>query len=498
MSTTQNPSKAWTGEPGVQVQLCDPALVVVYFFNGAEIYVPVVRECLNVVFGKLARQLDINEPFQPSVYRADLRCLDFARYQWNSKSLATLVQFQVRPSQVWCIQLALPVRMGLTSLDETLTAWREMDSQLKDWVGDLVEPEWGNALMGSEQVNWGSSRLYWALSDETAGTTERSWELARAVQPMVCPEPSRRACPPESFQHAVRGDAGEPSPVRRQAYDPQGHTGEYGTLWRLDEPAAEAGPYQAAWLLLSPQAQNDAVALGYILNGRFAVGEAYLCKAHCQAREYTRTAQGLKGDILAVQNEIMSLLALEGPTGFTPDQVREARDSLRLHGDQIHRVAVAYSQLLFVLSIIDRLHLTVKTNVDNFEHMAAEFKLWEHPASRSEIARLQGVLRQIEHDQRSHRASLQGFQTAIDTVRARLDLIDDGLSAARLEVEQEEAKRSERWNTIVAVLGVILGVSQVVVLTWQQFGVMVLLTALLLVALFLLLRRPRRSGKHRE
>ena len=163
--------------------------------------------------------------------------------------------------------------------------------------------------------------------------------------------------------------------------------------------------------------------------------------------------------------------------------------------------------MLFVLSTIDRLHLTVKTNLDNFALMTAEFNLWDHPASQSEIARLQSVLRQIEHDQRSHRASLEGFQTAIETVRARLDLIDNRLSADRLEIEQKEARRSKRWDIVVAIVGLVLGASQVVVLRGLEIAIMVLLLTSVALGLALVLawrrlrrarRRVRRTDKHRE
>jgi hypothetical protein len=507
-----------------QTHVSDPALVIAYFFNGVETRASVVEEHLSAVFGTLAEELGVNERFEPAVSRTDLRAIRFARLQWNPESLSTLVQFHVKPSQVWCIQLALPVRLGPTSLEEALAAWREMERQLSEWLGDLVESNQSDAPTGSEEITWGSSRLYWGLSDELAGTADESMEVARAVQSMACPAcpersrgergrsvrrrnvRSRRGCPSEPVQDAGQGIAAGSSPVRYQAYNPQPHTGDYGTLWRLDEPAAEAGPYQAAWLLLSPEAQNDAVALGYVLNGRFAVGEAYLCKAHCQAGEYAQTAYHLREDIRSVQREVMALLALEGPSGFAPDQIGQTQDGLRAYEARIHRVATAYSQLLFVLSIIDRLHLTVKTNLDNLKQMAAEFNLWDHPASRSEIARLQGVLRQIDHDQRSRRASLQGFQTAIETVRARLDLIDDGLSAARLEIEQEEARRSKRWDIVVAILGLVLGASQVVVLTGSELVIMVLLLTGVALGLALVLARRwlrrawrwlRRTGKRR-
>jgi len=491
MPVAMNHDGDQVSQPNVQVHLCDPALVVAYFFNGAADHEPAIREHLGAIFSALAEELRIYQPFPLSVSRTDLRHIRFARFQWNSESLATLVQFYVAPSQVWCIQLGLPVCRGPTPLEEALAAWQGMEGRLKGCVGHLIEVNGDGAPVGPDRACWGSSRLYWALSDELAGALPLSSDLARAVQSIAGPTP-------DLAQEAGPGEAGGLPPVRCQPYDPLGHVGDYGTLWRLDQPAAGDGPYQAAWLLLSPQAQNEAVALGYILNCRFAVGEAYLCKAHDQAAEYAYLAQGVKDGIRSVQMEIMELLALEGPCGFAPEQIGEARNNLRLHGDRIHQVAVAYSQLLFALSLIDRLHLTVRTNLENFQQMAAEFTLWDHPASQAEIGRLQGVLRQIEHDQRSRRASLQGFQAAIETVRARLDLIEDGISAARLEMEQEEARRSELSNTILAILAVILGVSQVVVLTRQQLGIMALSSVPLSVALVLLLRWLRRAGKRRK
>ena len=481
MSAAINPA----GDPAQQertpavVGVGDPALVVVYFYSGAADGASAVEARLDAIFGRLASGLQIYDPFVPSISRTDLGHIDFVRYQWSSTSLATLVQLYVKPSQVWCVQVALPVRPVPTSLtlEEALTAWRETEEQLNGLVGDLAETGQEGVPTESAGMCWGSSRLYWALSDEMGRTPSQSFELAREVQSIVCPPPSAH--------RGGQDDSARLPVVQSQAYDPQGHAGDCGTLWRLDEPAIDDGPYQAAWLLLSPHAQNDAVALDYVFNGRFAIGEAYLCKAHYQAREYTGVSDRLRGAVHSVQSEIEALLTLEAPSGFAPDQIRQALADLEQRQEHIQRVATACSRLLSALSVVDRLHLTVKTNLDNYEQMAAAFHLWEHPASQSEIGTLQVVLRQIEHDQRSRGASLQGFQTAIETVRAGLDTSRNRLDTARLEVQQTQVRASEIWNFVISIVAAVLGAGQVAGLTPRELGVFLRIGAPLLVCLAL-------------
>jgi chromosome segregation ATPase len=185
----------------------------------------------------------------------------------------------------------------------------------------------------------------------------------------------------------------------------------------------------------------------------------------------------------SVQSEIEALLTLEAPSGFAPDQIRQALADLEQRQEHIQRVATACSRLLSALSVVDRLHLTVRTNLGNYEQMAAAFHLWEHPASQSEIGRLQVVLRQIEHDQRSRRASLQVFQTAIETVRAGLDTSRNRLDTARLEVQQKQARASEIWNFVISIVAAVLGAGQVAGLTPREFGVFLRIGAPLLVCL---------------
>lgn len=461
----------------------DPSLIVAYFFSGAEKHATMVKERLNSLFDTLAHNLEIEEQFSMRVHSNDLRYIRFERYRWNPASLAILLQFHVQPSQVWCVQFGMPLHEGNVSLREALDNWRETECQLRAWEDGLTLHN-QTALFGeSEQVYWGSSRLYWALSDEVSEDSVCFLDLAQEVQSI-----------------AIDQDSTVPSySVHPQAYEPQSQTGEeYGMLWRLDEPAVRDGHYQAAWLLLSPPDKDDLVSGEYIFNGRFAIGEAYLCKAHYQAAQYPHIASELREKLVTVQSEISTLLELEGPTGFEPDQMDQAQDNLRNREARLYLVSKAYSRLLFILSIIDRLHLTVKTNLENYEQMKSEFTLWKHPATRTETERLRGVLRQIEHDQRSRRASLEASRVALDTVRTSLDLTNNQIAATRLDIEQEESRRALVWDIIIAILGVVLGVSQVIILTKRQFWFMILYSVPLVIILLIVVLWWRCAGKHQR
>lgn len=447
----------------------DPTLVITYFFNGTEEYEPAVTRQLSDIFDTLVDRLELHDPFTPSMSSTDQHYLTFFRYVWNRERRAMLSQFLIGPSQVQCIQLVLPVsaKKADFSIAEAVDAWQQIEADLSEWLRGVSDEE--ERSVGSDKIYWGCSRLYFTVADSLVGTSDEAIDVAKSVQGLQLDEADQMVEPSINSRPAV---------VRLQPYLPQGHARDFGTLWRLNEPATDSRTYRSAWLLISPQAQDDAVTGNYILNGRFAVGESYLCKAHNQAGMYSWATRNLKNDLRLVREETQELLALKGPESFEAAELEQARSELRRMGKRINSVAVVYSKLLFLLSEIDRLHLTVRTNLDNFGNMAEAFPFWEHPAAQLEVLRLRGVLRQIEHDQRSRRASLQGFQTAIETVRARLDLIDDELAVVRLSAEHMEAEKAEERGAFIAVLGIVLGISQVVVLTTQQLWAMLLLSAL--------------------
>jgi|GEM_PF-3726002 len=457
--------------PAVQ----DPVLVVVYFFSGVADRAAVTAR-LEGVCGKLVQELHLDEPFTPDMLRSDLRSLKFVRYQWNPESRATLAQFYFEPSEIYCLQLVLPLGQDSAPAGQALDGWQQIRVQLEGWMGDLLKPEQGT---DSKQpaIYWGSSRLYWAILDKNARSPEQYRSLALELQKRACSQPP---------QEGHRTDSAAFAPVHARPYRPQSHKDEYGTLWRLDEPAAKS-IYEAVWLLVSPPQQNDPVSLNYILNCRFAIGEAFMCKAYNQAKEYALLERNLKESIQIVQTEIRTLLE-EGASDFDPERADQIQRDLFERQKRIQRVARVYSILLDHLSVIDRLHLTVKTNLDNYAQMASEFKWWNHPSSQFEVARLKSLLKQIEHDQQSRRAALS-FQTAIETVRASLDLTRNQLSAALLKLEQNEAREAERWNVVIAVLGIILSVSQVVVLSFEQFSLWWKISLLFVVIVLLWLSR---------
>ncbi len=480
----------------------DPALVVAYFFNGSDQGGKDENgNLVDEVFHQLAQELEIHEPFRPSFLRVDTRFLSFTHYRWSRDSRSTLAQFRIKPSEVWCIQLGLPLRDDHVPVEEALSAWQEMEHQLEVGIGRRIK-----AIQAEHPgLYWGSSRLYWALSEDLSESTDQSQALAEEVQVIAYPE---RADEVENSPMQ--------SPVRVQAYEPWGHTGELGVLWRLDEPAVDIGTYQAAWLLLSPQAQEEAVMVDYVFNGRFAVGEAYPCKAHYQAGEYPPVAQDLRDGVQEVQENLMMLLEQVGPSGFAMDQIEQAQQNMHQREERVHDVAVAYSNLLVTISAVGRLHLTVKTNVDNYEKAASEFSLWEHLATRTEILRLKGVLRQIEHDQQSWRASLDAFQAALGTVRAGLDLTGERIAAARLNLEQEQAEREKRkdeaerarekrleeadrrWEVLTVIIGTVLSVSQIIPLTSSQQRATFLWSVPVVLVLLLVFMIGRRAARRRR
>ena len=464
-----NQAQRCAASEGHSLNVHDPVLVAVCFFDGGDGHIARGKS-LGERLEELATELDIGEEYTPRFSARDLSYLDVACYRWNPQTRATMVQFYVKPSQVWGVQFMLPVCPDPLPLEAALDAWRKVEGHLDDRIRDLIGSDLDDTRPGSN-VYWGSSRLYWAILDETAATPQ----LAQEVQPI----------------------AGLDGPA-------QISTGEYGTLWRLDKPAVGEGPYWATWLLLSPQAQNDLVTSNYVLNIRFAVGEAYLCKARHLAGEYARLAQNLRGDVRSVRDKVQALLAKEAPSEFTSEQITPAQERLRQQQGDLSEVAAAYSSTLLLLPEMERLHWTVKINLGNYEKMAGEFRFWSHPAGQSEIEGLRRILSRIEHDQNGHRNLLQGLQTAIATVRADMELTGNRLAAARLDLEQEEAKRAKwqeqeeakrakRQETVIAIIGIVLGVSQIVVLTRQQFWWMVWISVPFSLALVLLLRLLRRS-----
>jgi len=354
-----------------------------------------------------------------------------------------MVRFYVKHSQIWGVQFVLPVFVppicqNGVPLETVRKDWLEMES----WLDDLKD-----RIIGESKVYWGSSRLYWALLEEDVPEAH----LEQEVQSMV------------GQDRSVRSD-----------------TGEYGMLWRMDRPEADEKLYQAAWLLLSPQERNDLVTFQYVLNARFALGEAYLCKARYLIGEYDRLAEDLREDIKSVRNEVQTLLAKEAPSEFTSEQITLAQDRLRQRQRDLRKVAAAYSSTLLLLPEMERLHWTVKVNLDNYEKMADEFQFWRHPACQVEIEELRRVLRQIEHDQAGYRNLLQGLQTALATVRAELE-------AARLDIEQKEAKRAERQEIVLSILGLLLGISEVVALSTLELGKMAMLLGVTVLVLTLVL-----------
>ncbi len=468
----------------------DPALVVAYFFNGSDQDGNrSAKHLVDDVFHQLAQELNIHASFRPTFLRPDTRSLSFKRYQWNEESRAALALFGIEPSDVWCIQLGLPVCDGHVPVKEALRAWQEMERQLKDWIGGKIEAIWDE----HPELYWGSSRLHWGLSDELAVVSEQSQSLVGRLRDIAYPKKAEQG-----------GDIPEQSVVRVQDYEPRGREGEHGALWRLDEPAVGVGAYQAAWLLLSPQAQENPVMVDYVFNGRFAVGEAYLCKAHYQAGKYSPVAEDLKTGVRTVQEKLMRLLKQAGPSGFEVDQIDQAQRNMHRREERMHDVSKAYSRLLVTTSLVDRLHLTVKTNLDNYEKGVKEFSLWEHPAARAEILRLRGVLNQIEHDLQSWQASLDTFHAALETIRAGLDLTGDRVATARLDLEQEQAaieKRKEEadrwWDVFTVLIGTVLSVSQIIPLTYYQRIETFRWSAPVVVVLFLVFVVGRRIARSR-
>jgi hypothetical protein len=183
---------------------------------------------------------------------------------------------------------------------------------------------------------------------------------------------------------------------------------------------------------------------------------------------------------------MIALLQLKAPAGFQPEHIELSQKELDQQQELVHKVSQSYSELLLALSSIERLFLAVKANHANYDQMVKGFALWEHPAAKMERERLQGLLDQVQHDQSRRRASLQAFQTAIETVRARLDLVGNRLSSASLRSKQEEARRMERWEILIAILGVFLGLSEFVALDAGQRRIVALLGVPILVALLLL------------
>jgi hypothetical protein len=360
-------------------------------------------------------------------------------------------------------------------------------------LGEVVEQQIESLQVQAPDLYWGSSRLYWALSDDLATHPDQTSHLVVQVQKLA----------------ASKGSDGKDVSttqrlLRLQAYEPQEYTASPGTLWRLDEPAADVGRYQAGWLLFSPHSENDPVMRNYILNGRFAVGEAYLCKAHYQAGLYPPIIQDLRSSIQHVQGELRVLVDQEISLGdISEGSIRSTQGEMRQKEERIHQVAVAYSELLDAIATIDRLHLTVKTNLDNYEKTVKEFVFWRHPAAHTEILRLKGILDQIEHDQRSRRISLEAFQVAIETVRAGIDLTAGRISAARLSLEQKQAeqekleeKMERYWDILTVIIGTVLGVSQIIPLApherWETFAWSLPLVVMLLLVLVVVRYRARR------
>jgi hypothetical protein len=428
----------------------DPCLVAVYFFDGGGDH-SAGGKLLSERLVELAIELGIVEDYEPRFSDRDLSYLDVACYRWDPRTRAAMVQFYVKRSQIWGVQFVLPVFVPSicqngVPLGTAREAWLEVESLLDDQVRGLIEGNLDYMPSGSN-VYWGNSRLYWALLEEDVADSR----LAQEVQPIV----------------------GQDRPA-------QVSTGEYGKLWWLDRPTTDEGLYQTTWLLLSPRMCNDLVTFHYVFNVRFAVGEAYLCKARYMIGEYDCLAQDLRGDVQSVRSEVQTLLAKESPTDFKSERITLVQDRLRQRRRDLREVAAAYSSVLLLLPEMERLHWTVKVNLDNYEKMASEFQFWSHPVCQAEIEELQRILRRIEHDQADYRNLLQGLQTAIATVRAELE-------AARLDLEQKEAKRAKRQEAVLSILGLLLGISEIVALSTLELGKMATLLSVTMLVLTLML-----------
>lgn len=487
-----------SGQDMEPLSVADPVLVASYFFNRTGRQASIVDDHLDTLFAELSERLRIREPFPVSISGIEQRDIRFERCKVNREDYATLAKLRIEPCQVSCIQVRLP-RHGSTTLDEAVTLWREQWALLEEIVTEGWE-EWKNRrrherrgqlgvmrdgppddvqLEGEtvpEDIYIGSSRLYWAISDQDTGQSAQTDRLVDELRTAV------RASSPERGA-AAEDDEGE-SPFRQPVLKPHVHDGDLGMLWRWNEPTEREAAYQTAWLLLSSWSQNETVECSYLLNGRFAVGEAYLCKAYDHAGYYASRA--LRKRLRDVEDDMIALLQLKAPAGFQPEHIELSQKELDEQQELVHKVSQSYSELLLALSSIERLRLAVKANLSNYDQMVEGFALWEHPAAKMESDRLQGLLDQVEHDQSRRRASLQAFQTAIETVRARLDLVGNRLSSASLRSKQEEARRMERWEILIAILGVFLGLSEFVALDPGQRRIVALLGVPILVALLLL------------
>ncbi len=230
-----------------------------------------------------------------------------------------------------------------------------------------------------------------------------------------------------------------------------------GALWLLASPG-EANE-EAVYLALGPKQGQETLIFGVLVGREAALlwPDAIMHKVRNVAAPYTRDgrARYLQAMERLQQRTVALLQARTSPSPGT---------LFDLNGD-IARLSVIQAELR-------RLHSVLA--IQQWNHDRAVFSLpWFEPIAAYQRLRIESILQRVAHDCEESKGVLDAAQRAVNSLRA--------------EYEARRAKAAERTNWILALVGLLLALLQVIdadaETMWRRLIVLVFILAAIAGAL---------------
>ena len=313
--------------------------------------------------------------------------------------------------------------------------WRNIQEKVRLWHGRLpgmIEGSVVQLVLNAPEPaprGWQILReqLLRAAGDVLVALTEGLWGYTLLYQAAVAPGETEAAAegvqsiPPGPWDGALASDT------------------PHGQLWLLATPQGNGADARAVYAIVGPADREKELAQDWTWapGGRWLILEMALHRAQNQRRQYQTVAPTVVGAVEKMWATTHRLLT--DPHGVT---------AAGGEGAELQVLAERYGRLSIAASDLRLLHRTLAIQIDNARRAAIDLDLADALPVRHQLALLREADAQVGHDIGYARDTLEAAESALALVGARFG--------------EREARAQERRNMIIAFLGLILAVGQLI------------------------------------